>query len=556
MRRLALITILLACAISLLSNGLWAKTMYVSKDGSATSPYDTWAKAMTTITQLNTSMAAGDTAYFGTGTWLGVTILPPTGGTGADRTVYACSTYSPATRGLTIISGGETVTGWSVHSGSVYKAHWVAGVGNGYYDGGGDPYDQSYTVSQGDSLLYPQSSLANVNAAGEFWHKDAVDSIYAWCYGSVDPSTQTMTASERPAVTLLSETVDHVLFYGLDLKMGKGATIMFRTTGGDGSGSDSIFFEHCNISRASFAASENPAVVLIRGGGATPYDTATGLAGYVRWLEFKSCSLNYAVTLPGVAVAHAGTGIIVYDGTDITVDSCVFSRLDGDAIEIKNSYSAPGGVGSRITVKNTKFHNIGGAGMNLYTGPHRDSAYGNIFVNCDGDGILVGNSNPADPDYGDHVFYNNTFYQCNNGFSVRPSEGTTTYADYTGQFKYNIIYDRVASPSAEQSTYGRHYEMRNNTDNLVMDVDSNQIYEPSGAFEAYWVGASRNWAYWQALGYDVQSDTTNPGLNTTTFETTSAGTMNMTYGGRTWTVWGAIQPAAATEAVRIRMRAR
>lgn len=541
MRRLALIIILLIGTAD-------AKTIYVSKAGSNTTPYDTWAKAMTTITQLNTSMAAGDTVYFGVGTWLGVTIIPPAGGTSADRTVYSCSTATPGTlspefRGTAIISGGETVTGWSVHSGNVYKAHWVPGAGNGYYDGGGDPYDQSYTVSQGDSLLYPQSSLANVNAAGEFWHNDAADSIYAWCYGSVDPSTQTMTASERPAVTLSAETVDHVLFYGLDLRMGKGATVMFRNSGGDGSGSDSIFFEHCNISRASFALSENPALILIRGAGASPYDTADGLAGYVRWLTLKSCSLNYAITLPGAIPAHAGSGIISYDGTDIQVDSCVFSRLDGDGIEIKNSYSHPGGIGARLTVAHSKFHGIGGAGVNLYTGPHRDSIYGNIFIDNDESGVLIGNSNPDDPDYGDHVVYNNTFYQCNIGVIIDASADVGGYADYTGDIKYNIIYDIVPSPNILQSEESGQYRVDDNTATLNIDIDYNQCYGET--FSSVWNGFNnfRDWTYWQeTAGNDVNGLNTDPGLNTSTFATTSAGTMSETYGGRTWTVYGAIQP--------------
>lgn len=520
-----------------------AATYYVKTGGNNASAGTSWATAWATIAKVNTSITHGDTVRFGTGRWEGTSIVPPAGGTYSSRTVYACSTFTPATRGLSVISGGEPVTGWSVYSGNVYRASWSPAAG--YLDAGSDG-KKSYTLSQNDRLLYPQASVAAVNVPGEFFHDPSGNFIYAYLWDSANPSTVTMRASSRPAVALTAENQDHILFYGLDLRMGKAGTVLFRDPGGDGPGSDSIFFEHCNITRSSFMALENAAIIFIRGGGATPYDSSSGLAQYARWLTVKACSIGVCVAEASGVLAHLGNGVSAYDATDVLIDSTVFYNLDGDGYMVKNNYTCSEArcVGSQVTIRNTGFENIGGFGFDGFSKGSRDSVYGCVFVNCDYAAIELGGwdsgSGDGPMDWGYHFICNNTIYQCANAFQTRDPDNYPK-----GKFMYNVIYD-VTLDGADD----RYFATLNRSGHPVcdVDIDSNWWYDPSSSFIArVGTNSSTSWAQWQSAGYDANGWN---GSMTFDIDTPSSQAMqSQTYGGRTWTVIGAVQdePAACAD---------
>ncbi|MGB5108085.1 MAG: hypothetical protein WBP29_05955, partial [Candidatus Zixiibacteriota bacterium] len=66
-----------------------ATTYYVSKSGSDSNNGLSWGSAWLTVAKVNSSIVAGDEVRFGTGRWLGTSLLPPTGGNASNVTVYA-----------------------------------------------------------------------------------------------------------------------------------------------------------------------------------------------------------------------------------------------------------------------------------------------------------------------------------------------------------------------------------------------------------------------------------------------------------------------------------
>lgn len=533
MMRLLLITILLASPI-------WsanAAQYYVEKDGSDAAAGTSWAASWLTISKVNSTVVAGDTVRFGTGRWLGTSLIPPTGGDASNITYYVDSTWSAATRGLAIISGGEAVTGWTNVSGNLYKASWTPAAG--YYNASDG--EKSYTLSQNDTLLNPQTTLGAVDAAGEFYHTATGDTIYANLWGNVDPSTVTMNASSRPALWFQSVNQDYLHFYGLDFRMGKGGTVFFQDV--TNLSADHITFDQCNITRSSFLTGENSSVIFIRGNFTSPSYDSANIGDYVRYVTFNACSIGVATAEPNANPVHKGNGMTIYDGTNIFFDSCFFYDLPGDGIEVKNSYSDVGLITCQITARSCRFDGMGGGGVNIYTNGEHDSVYGCIFIGNEDAGIQVGQSSIGNTDGGNHFFANNTFYQCNEALQVQYNDDVPhDYAPYTGEFKYNISYDKVAS--ALGNNY--EYDFRDNVTGLDIWIDSNQHYDPSVAFSANWSGTPTTWTNWQGTAdNDSNGLNTDPGLNTTTFATTSAGTMSRTYGGQNWTKFGAIQGAAA-----------
>jgi len=131
--------------LTLLVSGVQAATYHVSKNGSDSRSGLDWNNAWATLDMVNSSMSGGDTVFFGAGTWYGV-IVPPTGASFSDRTCYACSSFVP---GITTISAAEEATGWTLHSGSIYKASFTTI----------SDWLTLYTVAEDDSLMDRESSL-------------------------------------------------------------------------------------------------------------------------------------------------------------------------------------------------------------------------------------------------------------------------------------------------------------------------------------------------------------------------------------------------------------
>ena len=216
------IAVMILTILLILTGLSYATTYYVSKTGSDTNNGRSWAAAWRTENYTNGHIAAGDTVRFGTGKWFNTRLHPPTGGTFNTRTVYACSTFSPATWHNSIMSGGDSVTTWTVYSGNI----WQATKSGSDCQGDGT----IATLSQNDSLMINMSSLGGVNAQGRFYHNGTT--IYAWLFGNGNPNTKEMIASCHEVVGLNHDSQKHILFYGLDFRMGKQGVIFFCDNAG------------------------------------------------------------------------------------------------------------------------------------------------------------------------------------------------------------------------------------------------------------------------------------------------------------------------------------
>jgi hypothetical protein len=92
--------LLLSCLLTLaLAVPGWGATLYVSASGSNTSPYDTWAKAATTISTAVAAVSAGDTIYVEGGqTYRELVDTSVAGGSGTEITIYFDATGTGTTR--------------------------------------------------------------------------------------------------------------------------------------------------------------------------------------------------------------------------------------------------------------------------------------------------------------------------------------------------------------------------------------------------------------------------------------------------------------------------
>jgi len=321
-----------------------------------------WATAWATVNKVNNTIAKGDNVYFGTGTWYGYSILPPTG-TGTARTVYSCSTHTVATKHLARIRSGQVLTGgWTQHSGNVYKTYWNAPNG---YSGGTDAVNNCQTLVQveEDKMLVSVVSLANINQEGEFAYKLTVDSIYAWQWGGGAP-TDTFYATTKPVVWLESGAYRNIEFFGLDLQGGKQGVVL-QNSGSQNQ--NEIRFIHCHVAKSAYVRMENPTCFFSCADyGTVLYDS----------MLIRSCSLGYAImenTGGWDSAANHGGATDFYSQSNTVIESCYVYGFSANGITCK--YTNEG-----IIIR----HNIiDGAlnlrGITLYRDYCNAEVYGNIL---------------------------------------------------------------------------------------------------------------------------------------------------------------------------------
>lgn len=510
--------------LCLLCAPVLATDYYIKPDGSDGAAGTSWAAAWATIGKLNTSLSSGDTVYFGTGVWDDAQLLPTTGCT------YACSTFDTDTKWDAKIYGGEILTeGWVQYSGNVYAHQWT---GSGCYDGNSYPG----SVAQDSVPMKGQTGIPD--AAGEYyWTDTGDDTIYVWCWDDDDPNDCEMVVSCKAPVYFTGQQ-DSVRIWGLDLRYGKQAVIHNHTS------SSHCKFEHCYLLQAGMhAAQANMACIFFSTGfyGKNSDDTTTW--GFYN--EVRSCYMNGGYTVGYDRI----DGIVIYSEMYFQIDSNV---IDGDTYPIWVGINIKGkGSGaccqSYVNVTNNIIEDPIESGIEVWVHPYMDSIYGNIVRNSDNHGISTpGSSNPWP---GNIFILNNTIYNCGgSGVEIWESNSPDQYCGSGDHIWYNVTDDASFGVDFEGWTGSGCCDSSTIDSNLYSGVSLWRCYDGSG-----------NFGTWQSTcGFDVNSDTGATGFDsiaTCNFLNLREGArrsgasneMNRTYGGRTWTVFGAVQPDTSGE---------
>jgi len=480
----------------------WGATHYVKIGGSDGAAGTSWATAWATISKVNSGTSGGDTVYFGTGVWRGQ--LLPVSGTAEDRTTYACSSF---VRGITSIWGSDSITGWVQHSGNVYKAAWTPG--NCFSEGAG--YVAGQIDATYDTFLTPVASIPS--SAGKFYYNTTTDTIYVWCYGGGNPSTKDIESSCRPVIYLTGGQ-DYCTFWGFDLRYGSRAIVLFYS-----GGCNYNYIDHCNIFGVGGANQDNNSCV----GSAA--EMPMGQHNRVR-----ACSLGFSYDVDMDAWRF---GVCPYYQRFFVTESCVVVGGVVDGINYKS------GNDSSVI----RFNTIKGcawSGINLHADPVCDSIYGNIIIGSGSSPVAGIRCYSKYAGGVDNFIANNTIYNVKYAGFESGVEGSLNPPNY---YKYNIvstIYDITDAGS------GGGFEYLKDADSLTWTIDSNLYDNPDTGFGINW--SSRALTYWrETLGHDVHTRFYDPGFTDAangdfSRPTSSQEMHSVTYGGKTWTRFGAWQP--------------
>jgi hypothetical protein len=494
------------------------RTYYVSKLGSDSKDGRSWQNAWSTIDKVNSTITAGDTVRFGTGIWYNSQIRPPQGGDIYHQTVYACSTFSAASKHDPKIYGGEIVTGWAQYSGNIYGKQWTADGGYEYGCG---------TLVQDEVPMQMIDPGYTSLSAGRYYYSDGW--IYVWCFNNANPNDHEMIASGKPPVYFAAYNPDiaYVKIWGLDLRYGQQATVYFNAR------TNHISIEHCNIGSAGHTAANAAGVFASADDNGKQMGNPNTFGHYN---TVRACDIgNLRSLLTSWCTIGTGDGIILYSENYFTIDSCYFYAPIGTGINFKNQAGAASSTG-RVA----KFNTIIGTarqGIDIWKHPYKDSIYGNIIVNSNTHGIFIHTSN--NPWDGDIVVFNNTVYNSGDrGIEIWDDGGIGHCGDGV-EIRYNVFH--TAFVGVAFSYWG------SNTCQNACVIDDNMYYNISHGNQC---SGGSSWSAWQGCGFDLGgSYGVNPGFDDiASGDFTRPGAVQEMsrgdYGDRYWTVWGAVQPVS------------
>jgi len=523
----------------LLAVNAGATTNYVGPTNAGSADGTSWADRFT-IDSLNAYVSHGDTNRFSSSArYTQVSITPPV----YDRPKF-CDTcgytyfvdslwpgegvsYTPA---YPIITGATLLSGtWGVVSGSIYA---LSGVDSATVPRWGPVSSGLICVTWGstDSLLKPSGSRSL--SEGECFYSESGDSVFVYLPGGVDPNSYDVYASRNSAInTRYGGGVDYDFIYvqGLDFRIGAPGVVVWGSQFNDSKWID------CKMSRGVSSSAA--------GNGGVIHSSERGFADDDDWGGnhlVKRDSLTYGYD---VAVG-TGDGRLadIYSQSRVVFDSCYFNHAQSDAIYFKEAYQVTNGRDSASVVRFCIFDSdIGQHAVQWYKNNNYDSTYGNIFYTNPNRSLSFNDLASDASNIGNMFYGNNTFIY----------SGAETFVGYGSdvvggsKFMYNIIYD----PTWNSYPY---ILVNGSEDNFTFDY--NIIYEPDVAFTVNINSTTTDSATWinDSL-QDVHSTFSDPGFDSVSASnywlglarSGASSEMNVTYGGRTWTLYGAVQPSAA-----------
>lgn len=537
---------LLISAIFLAAVSVDGATYFVTPNGSGARTGTSWSNAGNGIDWINPRIRGGDTVFFGSGRYHGQLQIPRHTDS-RDRTCYACSSFVsnyPCTLSAAAYVPGNTLS-WQQVGSELFKAPYSLPFPSMENDFSSDLL---YCAGEDTTLLRACTDQACITTAprGSFYLNPSQDTFFVRTVRGDHPSLHTYWMGGRSLVNIEwnDSTRQYFTLYGFDIRYHQFGAISLHAS------SDSIFIDRCRITRIASSEQNNAGAVACN--NVMSAADAGGRDQTYRWdgkyNRVKNCVINTIYEPYGGSDTRCCV-VTTYSQSHFVVESCLVAGIGG-LIHPKNR--SIGGYSYGNVARYNVCRNMTGAAYHTMNYQRADSCYGNIFINSIGAVYLGDAMEPSGPG---HYFGNNTIYGLRNQEIFRPHPGGAppTQNLPPNWAKYNIFYDDNASSGYIMAFYGAQ-------DDTSWVIDSNLYYNCESTFYG---GSATNFAGWQSRlsgisvaggnqrRHDLNStfNTKNPGFASAATgdfsrpgQTTNE--MQVTYGGRTWTRFGAVQPGS------------
>jgi hypothetical protein len=233
--------------------------------------------------------------------------------------------------------------------------------------------------------------------------------------------------------------------------------------------------------------------------------------------------------------AH-GNGVGIYQEWGFRADSNTFDSIE-TGINFKTNLA--GSASWYNTAAYNTIRRPTWSGVEIYCWGGYDSIYGNTIIDAQDCGVriispLTGGGDTTST--GNHFIGNNTFYNCTKAIAT----GTEGPTRGTNVAKYNAAYNESSS---------RHWIVYAQ-DTSYWTIDSNIYYSTTPTYNISNLG-NLSFANWQNEGYDTvgvnSTNNVDPGFtdaaNGDFTRASASGEVGVSYGGRRWNIFGAVQNA-------------
>jgi len=350
-----------------------AATYYVSNSGSDSNAGTSSSSPWKTIAKVNSaSEASGSTVLFlSTGTWheqltakAGVTY----GSYGGSSACSLSSALVATCTDMPVIDGADVVTGWSVYSGSTYRAPYAYTATKGFVD----------AVYQQTTPLTLETSTRGVeNTAGSLYSKGGY--VYVHLSNGSNPSSHTIEICGSRAYGISIGNVSNVTISGLEIiRTTKAGIDVNNATANSITVENNVFFNYGDT-----LGDSSTGLGSGNGGEGAIFVFPTYEAVVTGWVieknvvgqsDFTSSVFNYNQA-----------GIQLYSSSGSTISGNSIASVHGTGLQVTDGY---GSTCSSPLIENNVFANSQG---NIFiVGCSSVSIVSNTVSNSYGNGIEIG----------------------------------------------------------------------------------------------------------------------------------------------------------------------
>lgn len=188
----------------------WATTYYVDTKGSNTNSGTSLNTPFKTIQKSMDTAVAGDTIYVRGGVYREQVDAYRGGGSGPDKMLHVLA-YE---KEVPIIRGSDHVTGWTLHSGNIWKrTNWAYNSQQVFVGGGDSPSLQQIGLpALYTTFEYPKPVGSSVSSMtpGSFYYDALNKTLYVWLADGADPNVRMVEASTRQRLFYMAVPYIHL----------------------------------------------------------------------------------------------------------------------------------------------------------------------------------------------------------------------------------------------------------------------------------------------------------------------------------------------------------
>jgi hypothetical protein len=434
-------------------------TYYVSNSGSDSNAGTSSSSPWKTIAKVNSaSEASGSTVLFlYTGTWheqltakAGVTY----GSYGGSSSCTLSTALVATCTDMPVIDGADVVTGWSVYSGSTYKAPYAYTATKGFVDA---------VYQQTTPLKLATSTRAVESTAGSFYSSRGY--VYVHLANGANPSRHTIEICGSRKYGISIGNVSNVTIEGLEIiRATKAGIDVNNTTANNITVEKNVFFNIGDTLGDSSTGLGNG-----NGGEGSIFVLPTAGAVVTGWIiennwvgqsDFPDSQLNYNQA----AVQLSATVGATISGND-------FASVHGAALQVADNYAA---TCSSPLIENNQFTNSEG---NIFIiGCSAASIVSNTIYSSYGNGIEIGSAfQSSDVNNNEPYLSNNVIHNLGTAYQDGLYNGIDVNHATNGTAINNNIYAVLASCMTLESDTGASsgWTLDNNTFNASQNLSYN-----------------------------------------------------------------------------------